>query len=98
MRCTVVASLAGFFLQGGGAACNHRRGYTGYNYCQIYSNLTDSVILNTISSLTTKKRQTGTMTVLATFSYGLIAFGPVGALFCTTVARHPHEVIIMMAG
>ena len=42
--------------------------------------------------------ETGTMTVLATFSYGLIAFGPVGALFCTTVARHPHEVIIMMAG
>ena len=38
------------------------------------------------------------MTVLATFSYGLIAFGPVGALFCTTVARYPHEVIIMMAG
>ena len=38
------------------------------------------------------------MTVLATFGYGLIAFGPVAALFCTTVARHPHEVIIVMAG
>jgi len=49
----------------------------------------------------TEKRTGNTeseMTVLATFGYGLIAFGPVAALFCATVARHPHEVIIMMAG
>ena len=65
---------------------------TGY---QLYSNLTDSVILKHHCE---GYEETGTMTVLATFSYGLIAFGPVGALFCATVARHPHEVIIMMAG
>ena len=38
------------------------------------------------------------MTVLAIFSYGFIAFGPVATLFIVTVARHPHEVIVMMAG
>lgn len=38
------------------------------------------------------------MTVLATFAYGLIVFGPIGALFCTTVAFQPYEVIISIAG
>ncbi len=38
-----------------------------------------------------------TMTVLAVFAYGFIAFGPVAALFAVTVACHAHEVIIMMA-
>ena len=38
------------------------------------------------------------MTVLATFAYGFIVFGPIGALFCTTVAPHPYEIIISIAG
>lgn len=37
------------------------------------------------------------MTVLATFSYGLIAFGPMIVLFFVTVSRKPYEVIIMMS-
>ena len=38
------------------------------------------------------------MTVLAVFSYGLIAYGPAAALFFVTVARQPHEVIILIVG
>ena len=37
------------------------------------------------------------MSILSTFSYGLIAFGPMIVLFCVTVARHSHEVIVMMS-
>lgn len=37
------------------------------------------------------------MTVLSVFSYGFVAFGPMIVLFCVTVARKPHEVIIMMS-
>ena len=38
------------------------------------------------------------MTLLATFAYGFIVFGPIGALFCTTVAPHPYEIIVSIAG
>ncbi len=37
------------------------------------------------------------MTVLATFGYGFIAFGPIAALFLVTVARQAHEIIIVMS-
>eukprot|EP00731_Ephydatia_muelleri_P025013 Em0017g96a len=38
------------------------------------------------------------MTLLATFAYSFIVFGPIGALFCTTVAPHPYEIIVSIAG
>ena len=38
------------------------------------------------------------MTVLAAFAYTMIAYGPVVAMFAVTVARQPHEVIIMILG
>ena len=37
------------------------------------------------------------MTVLAVFSYGSVAFGPMIALFFATVFTHAHEVIILMS-
>ena len=37
------------------------------------------------------------MTVLATFAYGFIAFGPIAALFIVTVVRQAHEIIIVMS-
>ena len=38
------------------------------------------------------------MTVLAGFSYSLVAYAIPTALFFLTVARQPHEVIVMILG
>ena len=38
------------------------------------------------------------MTILAGFAYSLVAYGLPLSLFATTVARQPHEVIIMIVG
>ena len=50
----------------------------------------DKVILNS-------KTRSRKMTVLAVFSYGSLAFGPMIALFFATVFTHAHEVIILMS-
>lgn len=44
------------------------------------------------------KRTGGAMTILATFSYGFIAFGPTVVLFAVTVARNAYQVILLMTG
>ena len=44
-----------------------------------------------------QQNKTRIMTVLAVFSYGLIAFGPTVALFLATVIKNAHEVIILMS-
>lgn len=38
------------------------------------------------------------MTVLATFSYAFIAYGPTVVLFVITVASNAYQVILLMTG